>query len=90
MVGAYGWAFMNPLRKLYYNLTITGISVIVAVVIGGIETAGLVAEKLDASRGIWAVATIARDHFDVLGFIVIGVLLLSWLVSAMIYRHRVT
>ena len=86
MVGAYGWAFMNPLRKLYYNLTITGISVIVAVVIGGIETAGLVAEKLDASRGIWAVATIARDHFDVLGFIVIGVLLLSWLVSAVIYR----
>ncbi len=86
MVGAYGWAFMNPLRKLYYNLTITGISVIVALVIGAIETAGLVAEKLDVSSGILVVAAIATDHFEVLGFIVIGIFLLSWLVSVVIYR----
>jgi nickel/cobalt transporter (NiCoT) family protein len=54
MVGAYGWAFVNPLRKLYYNLTITGISVIVALVVGAIEALGLVAEKLGLIGGIWS------------------------------------
>ena len=45
MVGAYGWAFVKPVRKLYYNMTITFVSVMVAVVIGGIEALGLIADK---------------------------------------------
>ena len=44
MLGAYGWAFMKPIRKLYYNITITAVSVIVAVLIGGIETLGLIGD----------------------------------------------
>src|SRR5438045_8428814 len=50
MVGAYGWAFADPARQLTYNLTVTGISVLVAVVIGGIEAAGLVPDKLGLAR----------------------------------------
>ena len=46
MLGAYGWAFMKPIRKLYYNMTITAVSVVVAVLIGGIETLGLIGDKL--------------------------------------------
>src|SRR5258708_8135589 len=57
MVGAYGWAFTDPARKLYYNLTITGISVVVAVAIGGIEALGLVIDQLGPSRGPWDIAT---------------------------------
>ncbi len=46
MVGAYSWAYVKPLRKLYYNMTITAVSVIVALLVGGIEAFGLLADKL--------------------------------------------
>ena len=46
MLGAYGWAFVKPIRKLYYNLTITAVSVVVAVLIGGIEALGLIGDQL--------------------------------------------
>src|SRR3982075_3086745 len=51
MLGAYGWAFVKPIRKLYYNMTITLVSALVALVIGGIETAALIARRLDLTRG---------------------------------------
>ena len=86
MVGAYGWAFRNPVRKLYYNLTITGISVVVAVVVGAIEALGLVADKLGFEGGIWATAHIATGHFDALGYLIVGIFVASWLVSFAIYR----
>ncbi len=53
MVGAYGWAFLNPIRKIWYNLTITAISVLVALLIGGIEALGLIADKLGLEGGFW-------------------------------------
>ncbi len=53
MVGAYGWAFLNPIRKIWYNLTITAISVLVASLIGGIEALGLIADKLGLEGGFW-------------------------------------
>ncbi len=53
MLGAYGWAFMKPLRKLYYNLTITFVSVVAAAIVGGIEALGLVADKLNRDGGFW-------------------------------------
>ncbi len=86
MVGAYGWAFMNPVRKLYYNLTITGISVIVAVVVGAIEAFGLVAENLGLTGGLWSTAEIAADHLGAIGYLVIGIFVASWLVSLVIHR----
>jgi nickel/cobalt transporter (NiCoT) family protein len=86
MVGAYGWAFVNPLRKLYYNLTITGVSVIVAVVVGAIEALGLVAEKLGLTGGIWNAIDFAAGNFTALGYLVIGIFVASWLASLAIYR----
>ena len=51
---AYGWAFSKPVRKVYYNITITGLSVAVALVIGTIELVGLLAQKLNAQGSFWA------------------------------------
>jgi HoxN/HupN/NixA family high-affinity nickel-transporter len=55
MLGAYSWAFLKPIRKLYYNLTITGVSVVVAVIVGGLETLNLVGDQLGLtdSGGFW-------------------------------------
>jgi len=86
MVGAYGWAFVNPFRKLYYNLTITGVSVIVAAVVGAIEALGLVAEKLGLSGGIWSSIDFAAGNFTALGYLVVGIFVASWLASLVIYR----
>jgi high-affinity nickel-transport protein len=86
MVGAYGWAFNNPIRKLYYNLTITLVSVIVALVIGGIEVLGLIKESLDLEGGIWTFIGIANENFGVLGYFIIAIFIACWLISAALYR----
>ena len=83
MVGAYGWAFTNPVRKLYYNLTITGISVIIAVVVGAIEAFGLFAEKLGIGGRL---ADFAAGHPGAIGCSVIGIFAVSWLVSFVVGR----
>ena len=88
MVGAYGWAFVNPLRKLWYNLTITAASVVVALFIGGVEALGLLSDKLSLSGGFWDVIGGLPDNFANLGYAVVGVFLLSWLISTAIYRLK--
>jgi high-affinity nickel-transport protein len=86
MVGAYGWAFVDPLRKLYYNLTITGVSVVVAVVVGSIEALGLAADKLGLTGGVWSSINFAAGNFTPLGYLVVGIFVTSWLASLAIYR----
>jgi high-affinity nickel-transport protein len=86
MVGAYGWAFMNPVRKLYYNLAITGFSVLVALLVGAVEALGLVGEKFGHEGGVWVIADAAAAHFGGLGYFVIGMFVAIWLVSFVIYR----
>jgi nickel/cobalt transporter (NiCoT) family protein len=88
MLGAYGWAFIKPIRKLYYNMTITFVSVIVAVIIGGIEALALIADKFDLNGGLWAAIGDLSDNFGMLGYVIIGIFALSWVVSIMIYRLR--
>jgi nickel/cobalt transporter (NiCoT) family protein len=88
MVGAYGWAFVKPIRKLYYNMTITLVSVIVALVIGGIEALGLIVTKLGLDGGFWASITALNEDFGALGYLIIGIFLVCWLVSGAIYRFR--
>ena len=88
MLGAYGWAFLKPIRKLYYNMTITFVSVVVAVLIGGIEALGLVGSQFNLQGAVWDAIGSLNDHFGVLGFIIIGVFVLSWLVSIAIYRSN--
>ena len=86
MLGAYGWAFMRPIRKLYYNITITAVSVIVAVLIGGIETLGLIGDTFKLEGPFWDMIGTLDDNFGVLGYLIIGVFAGSWLVSVLIYR----
>jgi high-affinity nickel-transport protein len=86
MVGAYGWAFINPIRKIWYNLTITAASVVVAIVIGGVEALGLLGDELNLSGGFWDFIGALNDNFSTFGYAVVGIFLLSWLVSTVIYR----
>jgi high-affinity nickel-transport protein len=88
MLGAYGWAFRRPLRKLYYNLTITLLSVVVAVVIGGIEALGLIGDELALNGWFWHAIGQLNDNFGALGFAIIGIFTASWLVSLLYYRAR--
>jgi high-affinity nickel-transport protein len=88
MVGAYGWAFVNPLRKLWYNLTITAASVIVALLIGGVEALGLIAGRLGLQGGVWRAVASLNDDLADFGFAVIGVFVVCWCVSALIYRWK--
>lgn len=88
MMGAYQWAFVKPIRKLYYNITITLVSAIVAILIGGIETAALLGEKLGLTGGVWSLAANLGEHFNSLGFIIIGLFAACWLVSWLIYRWK--
>jgi high-affinity nickel-transport protein len=88
MVGAYGWAFQKPIRKLYYNLTITGLSVIVAVLIGGIETLGLLQDKLGLAGTFWDGVGALNDNFGLLGYGIIGLFVLGWIASLALYKLR--
>jgi nickel/cobalt transporter (NiCoT) family protein len=88
MVGAYGWAFVHPIRKLWYNLTITAASVMVALLIGGVEALGLISDKLGLQGDFWQSVSSLNDNFSDLGFIIIGVFMAAWLVSALIYKFK--
>lgn len=88
MLGAYDWAFVRPIRKLYYNLTITLVSVLVAVLIGGIEALGLLADQFGLKGGFWDGIGTLNDNFNNLGFVIIGVFIVSWLISFVVYRAK--
>lgn len=86
MVQAYGWAFRQPVRKLYYNLTMTLISIVVALLIGGVEALGLIADKLDLRGPFWDVIGKISDDFGVLGYLIVGVFVAAWLISVLVFR----
>jgi nickel/cobalt transporter (NiCoT) family protein len=88
MTGAYGWAFLNPIRKLWYNLTITVASVAVAIFIGGVEALGLISDKLGLAGGVWGVIGDLNDNLANFGYAVVGIFILSWIVSAAVYRAK--
>jgi high-affinity nickel-transport protein len=81
---AYDWAFANPIRKIYYNLTITGLSVFVALFIGTIEILGLVAQETDLNGGFWDYL----ENFNInrAGFIVVGIFVATWVVALAIWH----
>jgi high-affinity nickel-transport protein len=88
MLGAYRWAFVRPMRKLYYNITITFVSVVVAVLIGGIEVLGLLQDNFGLKGPFWNSIGSLNEHFGLLGYIVIGIFIVSWIVSIAIYKLR--
>ena len=88
MTGAYGWAFVSPMRKLWYNLTITAASVVVALFIGGVEALGLIGDKLELEGGFWGIISSLNDNLANFGFAVVGIFIASWTVSAFVYRVK--
>ncbi|MFV8175954.1 HoxN/HupN/NixA family nickel/cobalt transporter [Mycolicibacterium peregrinum] len=84
MARAYGWAFLQPVRKVYYNLTVTVLSVIVALVIGVIVLAGLLVERLGITTG--PLAFIGSADLEFVGFAIVGLFVLSWVVALGIWR----
>jgi high-affinity nickel-transport protein len=88
MVKAYGWAFTRPLRRLYYNLTITVISIVVALAVGSIELLGLVNERLGRTGWFWDSIGQLNDHADLLGFVIIGLFASIWIGALAVYRFR--
>jgi nickel/cobalt transporter (NiCoT) family protein len=90
MLAAYGWAFVKPIRKLYYNLTITAVSVIIAVIVGGLEVLNLIGDQLGLTEagGFWGAIGAINDNFGLLGYIIIAIFVLSWLISYVTYRIK--
>jgi len=86
MLGAYGWAFVKPIRKLYYNMTITFVSIVVALLIGGIEALGLIGDQFALKGAFWEMMDSLNDNFGTIGFVIIGVFVASWMASLLIYR----
>ena len=83
---AYGWAFLKPIRKIYYNLTITIISVLVAFAIGGIELIQVVASELGWTTGFWGF--LANLDFETMGYAIIAIFLISWVAAMAYYRYK--
>ena len=84
MNAAYGWAFARPVRKVFYNITITSISVAVALVIGTIELAGVVAEQADITSG--PISALADVPLDYAGYGIVALFVLAWTIAALVWR----
>ena len=81
---AYGWAFSKPIRKVYYNITITGLSVAVAIFIGGLEVAQVLAGQLNLSGTFWDYAS--NFNINHAGFIIAGMFVVIWAASLALWR----
>jgi len=81
---AYGWAFSQPVRKVYYNLTITGLSVAVALTVGTVELLGLASERLGLTGGFWS--WVSAININTLGFVIVGIFILTWLLALAVWR----
>ena len=88
MLGAYGWATVKPIRKLYYNMTITAVSVLVALLVGGIEALGLVADRFALQGRFWQAIGSLGNNLGALGYGIVAVFLLGWLASTVIYKLK--
>jgi nickel/cobalt transporter (NiCoT) family protein len=88
MLGAYGWAFVKPIRKLYYNLTITSVSVVVAFAVGGIEALGLLVGRFHLKGTFWDAVSRLNENFGTLGYFIVGLFFFSWVASVAFYKWR--
>ena len=82
---AYGWAFAKPVRKVYYNITITGLSVAVALIIGTIELVSILTDKLDITTG--PLAAIGNVNLDHVGYLIVGLFVGTWIVALLVYHY---
>ena len=86
MLGAYGWAFVKPIRKLFYNFNITLVSVLVAFVVGTIEVLSILANQFNLGGDFWD--AVSNLDFGVLGSIIIGIFVASWIISTIVYKVK--
>jgi nickel/cobalt transporter (NiCoT) family protein len=84
MCRAYAWAFSDPVRKVFYNLTVTGLSVAVALMIGTIELGGVMAERLGLNGGFWS--TLGGLDFELIGYLIVGLFVATWLASLLAWK----
>lgn len=82
---AYGWAFAQPVRKIYYNLVVTGLSVAVALLIGGQEIISILTDKLDITTGL--LGSIGNLDLAAMGFIIVGLFVATWLVAVLVWKY---
>jgi high-affinity nickel-transport protein len=85
---AYGWAFFNPVRKVYYNLAITGLSVAICFFIGGVETLGLLPQEihsLSQTKGFWGF--MYNFNINTAGFVIVGLFIVTWIAALLIWRY---
>ena len=87
MVRAYGWAYRNPIRKLYYNVTITIISAVVALAVAAIEALALTSEQFDLKGRLWDQVNAFNDHWEMVGIFVVSLFVGSWILSVLLYRY---
>jgi high-affinity nickel-transport protein len=81
---AYGWAFARPIRKVYYNITITALSVVVALLIGTVEVLGLLSSELDLTGGFWSF--VANFNLNTAGFVIVGMFVVTWAIALAVWR----
>jgi high-affinity nickel-transport protein len=81
---AYGWAFSQPIRKIYYNIAVTGLSVAVALLIGSIELLTVLADKLSLSGGVWDV--VSGIDLNLVGYLIVGLFAATWAIALAIWR----
>jgi len=86
MLGAYGWAFVKPVRKLYYNLNITPVSVLIALVIGTIEFMSIIADEFNLTGGVWG--WVSDMDFEIIGYVILAIFIISWTASTIIYKVK--
>jgi nickel/cobalt transporter (NiCoT) family protein len=82
---AYGWAFSNPVRKVYYNIAVTGLSVVVALLIGSVELLGLVANQLGWSGAFWD--GLSGINLNAIGFLIVGMFVATWAIALLVWRY---
>ena len=86
MLGAYGWACVDPSRKLAYNLGITAVSVLVAVAVGGVEALGLLAGRFGLDGGFWRAIGTVNGELGTVGYAIVALFALAWLASLALFR----
>ncbi|HHF0024645.1 TPA: HoxN/HupN/NixA family nickel/cobalt transporter [Pseudomonas aeruginosa] len=88
MTGAYRWAQVRPARKLYYNLTITSASVLVALLVGGLEALNLLAGQLGLEGGLWDVVARLNEQLGLIGYLIVALFVSTWALAWVVYRYK--
>ncbi|KAK9765066.1 hypothetical protein K7432_006909 [Basidiobolus ranarum] len=87
MLCTYSWAFISPIRKIYFNFTITLFSVIIALMVGMVQVFNILGEKLNLHGAFWNFFGEAGDHFDIIGYCIVSLFVIIWIIAILIYKY---